>query len=108
MSRPPEPAQTPQTRAQITNSRLRRTCFRPSGWDHVFIGQLDQTLLFDLIVASNFLDIRGLLDLTCKAAANLIRGRTVEEIRKKFNIKNDFTAQEEEQLMRENAWAEAE
>ena len=77
------------------------------GWDQTFINQLDQSLLFDLIVASNFLDIRGLLDLTCKAAANLIRGRTVEEIRKKFNIKNDFTPQEEEQLMRENAWAEA-
>lgn len=78
------------------------------GWDQTYINQLDQSLLFDLIVASNFLDIRGLLDLTCKAAANLIRGRTVEEIRKNFNIKNDFTPQEEEQLIRENAWAEAE
>lgn len=74
----------------------------------MYISQLDQSLLFELIIAANFLDIRGLLDLTCKAAANLIRGRSVEEIRKKFNIKNDFTPQEEEQLLRENAWAEAE
>jgi S-phase kinase-associated protein 1 len=81
---------------------------RRSGWDQVFISQLDQSSLFELIIAANFLDIRGLLDLTCKAAANLIRGRSVEEIRKKFNIKNDFTPQEEEQLLRENAWAEAE
>ena len=42
--------------------------------------------------------IQGLLDVTCKTVANMIKGKTPEEIRKTFNIKNDFTPSEEEQV----------
>ena len=41
---------------------------------------------------------QGLLDVTCKTVANMIKGKTPEEIRKTFNIKNDFTPSEEEQV----------
>ncbi|CAK1551723.1 unnamed protein product [Leptosia nina] len=37
---------------------------------------------------------------------NMIKGKTPEEIRKTFNIKNDFTAAEEEQVRKENEWCE--
>ena len=37
-----------------------------------------------------------MLDVTCKTVANMIKGKTPEEIRKTFNIKNDFTPEEEE------------
>ena len=47
-----------------------------------------------------------LLDLTCKTVANMIKGKSPEEIRKTFNITNDFTPEEEEQIRRENEWAE--
>ena len=43
---------------------------------------------------------QGLLDVTCKTVANMIKGKTPEEIRKTFNIKNDFTQAEEEQVSR--------
>ena len=36
--------------------------------------------------------------MTCKTVANMIKGKTPEEIRKTFNIKNDFTQAEEEQV----------
>ena len=39
-----------------------------------------------------------MLDVTCKTVANMIKGKTPEEIRKTFNIKNDFTPSEEEQV----------
>ena len=44
------------------------------------------------------LSLQGLLDVTCKTVANMIKGKTPEEIRKTFNIKNDFTPAEEEQV----------
>ena len=50
--------------------------------------------------------IKGLLDVTCKTVANFIKGKTPEEIRKTFNIKNDFTPSEEEQVRKENEWCE--
>ena len=33
------------------------------------------------------------------------KGKTPEEIRKTFNIRNDFTPEEEEEVRRENQWA---
>eukprot|EP01101_Sappina_pedata_P008848 TRINITY_DN4993_c1_g1_i1.p1 TRINITY_DN4993_c1_g1~~TRINITY_DN4993_c1_g1_i1.p1 ORF type:complete len:172 (-),score=83.35 TRINITY_DN4993_c1_g1_i1:165-647(-) len=74
-------------------------------WDNTFC-QVDQATLFELILAANYLDIKPLLDLTCKVVANMIKGKTPEEIRQTFNIKNDFTPEEEEQVRRENAWCE--
>ncbi|EER99267.1 hypothetical protein BDA96_02G294600 [Sorghum bicolor] len=67
--------------------------------------KVDQATLFDLILAANYLDIKGLLDLTCQTVADMIKGKTPEEIRKTFNIKNDFTPEEEEEVRRENQWA---
>ena len=60
--------------------------------------QVDQGTLFDLILAANYLDIKGLLDVTCKAVAEMIKGKSPDDIRKHFNIKNDFTNEEGEQV----------
>ena len=50
----------------------------------------DQKMLFDLILAANYLDIKGLLDIGCKVVAKMIKKcGTAEEIRKKFNISAD-------------------
>ncbi|CAN0923061.1 SKP1-like protein 1A [Linum grandiflorum] len=73
-------------------------------WD-VDFAKVDQATLYDLILAANYLDIKGLLDLTCQTVADMIKGKTPEEIRKTFNIKNDFTPEEEAEVRRENQWA---
>jgi S-phase kinase-associated protein 1 len=73
-------------------------------WDAQFM-EVDQATLFDLIMAANYLNIKGLLDLTCQTVANMIKGKTPEQIRQTFNIKNDFTPEEEEEVRKENAWA---
>jgi len=74
-------------------------------WDQEFL-KVDQGTLFELILAANYLDIKGLLDVCCKTVANMIKGKTSEDIRKTFNIKNDFTPEEEEQVRKENEWCE--
>ncbi|KAL3074622.1 hypothetical protein niasHT_013362 [Heterodera trifolii] len=85
-------------------SKERRTDDIPS-WDVEFL-KVDQGTLFELILAANYLDVRGLLDVACKTVANMIKGKSPDEIRRTFNIKNDFTPEEEEQIRRENAWCE--
>lgn len=42
-------------------------------FDKEFV-KVDQPMLFDLILAANYLDIRPLLDLTCKTVADMIKG----------------------------------
>ena len=84
-------------------------------WDNDFV-KVDQGTLFELILvsdnlltlsrqgahgdlwegygylqsmavqAANYLNIKSLLDLTCLTVANMIKGKTPEEIRKTFNI----------------------
>ncbi|XP_076907001.1 SKP1-like protein 1A [Bidens hawaiensis] len=66
---------------------------------------VDQSVLLHLTEAANYLNIKSLLDLTCQTVADMIKGKTPEEIHKIFNIKNDFTPEEEEEVRRENAWA---
>jgi S-phase kinase-associated protein 1 len=74
-------------------------------WDRDFL-KVDDEGLFSLILASNYLNLKPLLDLACKAVADEIKGKTPEEIRTRFNIKNDFTPEEEADVQQENAWCE--
>ncbi|KAG8050410.1 hypothetical protein GUJ93_ZPchr0009g1885 [Zizania palustris] len=72
-------------------------------FDSMFV-HIDQSTLYDIILAAKYLHIEGLLDLTCQTVADMIKGKTPAEIRKTFNIKNDFTPEEEEKIRRENPW----
>lgn len=75
------------------------------GWDAEFV-KMEQPELFETILAANYLNIKSLLDLCCKAVANMIKGKDPEEIRQTFNIKNDFTPEEEAQVRKENEWVD--
>ena len=35
-----------------------------------------------------------------------MRGKTLEQVREKFKIVNDFSPEEEEEIRKENAWAD--
>lgn len=94
---------SPTTNEEEADSRKRSTDIEE--WDQKFM-QVDQEMLFEIILAANYLDIKPLLDVGCKTVANMIKGKSPDEIRKTFNIQNDFTPEEEEQIRRENEWAE--
>jgi len=74
-------------------------------WDAAFVN-IEEELLFEIILAANYMDIKPLLDLTCAKVAANIRGKTPEQIRRIYNIRNDFTPEEEAQIIEENKWAE--
>jgi len=68
--------------------------------------RIDQTLLFELVTAANFMDIKPLLDLTCLAVSVSIKGKSASELRTIFNISNEFTPEEEAQVREESQWAQ--
>jgi S-phase kinase-associated protein 1 len=74
-------------------------------WDHQFC-ERDNATLFELILVANSLDIPPLMDAACRAVACQIKGKTPEQIRRTFNIKNDFTPEEEAAVRKENEWCE--
>ncbi len=76
-----------------------------SEWDAQFCN-VEQELLFELILAANYMDIKSLLDLTCAKVASMIKGKKAEEIRDTFNITNDFSPEEEQRVREENKWCE--
>lgn len=68
---------------------------------------VDQELLFELILAANFMDIHPLLDLTCAKVASMVKGKESYEIRSIFNIdESDCIAVDETQVRAENRWCE--
>lgn len=73
-------------------------------WDDAFIA-LEDEALFAIILAANYLEIPALMNLGCQRVANYIRAcKTPQDIRRRFNILNDFTPEEEAQVASENIW----
>ncbi|XP_059653958.1 SKP1-like protein 1 [Cornus florida] len=71
-------------------------------FDADFIKNIDLDTIYDLVQVAKYLVIRGLLDLTGQALADILKGKTPEEIRRTFNIKNDFIPEEEDEVHEES------
>jgi S-phase kinase-associated protein 1 len=72
-------------------------------WDYNFI-DLELDVIFEIILAANYMDIKPLMELASSKVASIIKGKTPDDIRKTFNIQNDFTPEEEAQIREENQW----
>ncbi|KAG8802147.1 hypothetical protein FRC16_010318, partial [Serendipita sp. 398] len=77
---------------QVDGGPRRRTNI--SKWDQQFIN-VDQDMRFDILLAAWHLDIKSLVDVGCQTVANQMKGKSPEELRKFFNLANDFTPEEE-------------
>lgn len=71
-----------------------------------FVESMTQDELYDVIEATNQLDVQELMDLLCAKLVTQMKGKTPEELRATFGIANDFTPEEEEAVMRETKWVE--
>jgi S-phase kinase-associated protein 1 len=73
-------------------------------FDQEFVS-VDDDLLFNLILAANYLDMKVLLDATCMAVAEQIKKcKSPAELRGRFNITGDFTPEEEDDVRRQYSW----
>ncbi|XP_031637676.1 S-phase kinase-associated protein 1-like [Contarinia nasturtii] len=72
-------------------------------WDANFL-KIDQDQLFELIMAANFLQIKELLYVSSKTVANMMKGKSPEEIRLIFGIESELSPEEEKKVQQENEW----
>ena len=72
-------------------------------WDFDFM-DITLDLIFEILLAANYLDIKPLLELSSAKVASILKGKTIEEIKQTFGITNDFTPEEEQQIIEENKW----
>jgi len=72
-------------------------------WYADFVNR-DQEVVFGLVAAANYLDCQTLLDLMCGSISCRVLGKTRDEIRKAFDIKEEFTEEELAQVREENPW----
>lgn len=70
-----------------------------------FVKDKNNEEIKELILASNYLDVKDLLDVLCQAVADRIKNKSVEYVRTFFGIDNDYTPEEEARLRQENAWS---
>lgn len=95
----------PDTSDEEEQYRDRRTDDIPQ-WDKDFVSRWEKPVLYEVLQACNFLDLRPLLEICCKTIANMIKGKSVEQVREILGLTSDYTAEEEATLKAENAWAE--
>jgi S-phase kinase-associated protein 1 len=65
-------------------------------WDADFI-DVDQKMLFKLVLAANYLDIQPLLELSCAKVGSFMVQRTPKEIRKIFHIDDALENEKEKE-----------
>ena len=70
----------------ITGSVLEKVIEYLSEGTILDLCNVEQWLLFELVLVAKYLDIEKLLDLTCITVMNRINGQTPDEIRKTFDI----------------------
>jgi S-phase kinase-associated protein 1 len=75
-------------------------------WDYDFLMRIKKAFnLIELVMATNYLDIGGLMELLFAYIASKYKGKDFNKIKQKHGIKEDFTEEEEEKILIENPWA---
>jgi S-phase kinase-associated protein 1 len=78
-----------------------------TAWDATFIDkfEMDKETLMRIIVAANYLDIPGLLDLGMGKIAQMVNNlHDIDKIKEAFNIEKDITPEEERIVREQNPW----
>jgi len=78
-------------------------------WYANFVQDMEWKLVLQMVGAANFLDIKPLLQLCCLGVVRRIVGKSAEEVRPMFGIRNpvdgEWEADQLEEVARENEWA---
>ncbi|KAJ1663522.1 hypothetical protein IW140_004951 [Coemansia sp. RSA 1813] len=71
-------------------------------WDRRFM-DVDDTLMLEILSAADYLSIEPLVELGCTVIAKIIRSLSVDDIRQRYGIEDDFTDEQRIQIQKELA-----
>ena len=89
----PEPEKEEENKG---GERKQKQIVKLEGWDEEFMSTINyinekgESILFDIIIAANYLHIQGLIDITTMEVARKMENKSPEEIWKLFNLENDI------------------
>ena len=75
-------------------------------FDINFFKGLEMSVLLELLEVADFIDCEKLLDCGTLYVAQVIKGKTPEELRQIFGVENDFTPEQEDQIRKEHEWCD--
>lgn len=73
-------------------------------WEKAFFAKLETSVLFELILAANYLENKHLLEGACKVVAADMLTKSDDDVRKMWGIINDFTPEEQALYDEEKKW----
>ncbi len=85
-----------------------RTTIQVTPWDEAFFGAVDAKMLYELLLATNYLEIKVLYDMCCLMVVRMIRGKNADEIREALGLNLELTPEQEaaqqETFLKVGAW----
>lgn len=93
----------PKPKKPIVSNQVRENF--SDEWDAQFIESIPDNEIIELINASNYLDMKSLLDSCLVKIACGFWDKSVDEVQKEYDIQENFTAEVEEKLKQEYSWA---
>ncbi|CAL8105332.1 unnamed protein product [Orchesella dallaii] len=76
-----------------------------NSWEEEFLNEMNDATQLALILACKELGAENLVNAACNKVGNMLKRKTVEEIREGLGIKDDFSDDEREEIRRQNQWA---
>lgn len=74
-------------------------------WYADFASGLDDEMLFELLLAANYLDLAPLLEICAATVGLRAMNKTPEEVAREFNLTEPFSPEVEKKLREENKWS---
>merc|ERR1712126_596040 len=95
----PEPEKEEESK---DGERKQKQIVKLEGWDEEFmslinyINEQGQSILYEIIIAANYLHIQGLIDITTMEVARKMENKTPEQIHELFKLENDLEINNDE------------
>jgi S-phase kinase-associated protein 1 len=83
-----------------SDGKLKKITYKFKNSDRDFVNQLTANETYHLVMGLNFLSFGKFLDLACWKAAEEIRGRSPEDIKKNFGIEKEYEKEEWDEEMK--------